>query len=117
VPIHLPLVRERRADLLFRAGVHTLQQGAWGFQVDVRGSATQHRWIQLTRHIHQGAGGSEALVILLAHGQREGTVMADAYLADGPPALYRPRRQLVHRYAPVSQFLSVVQQLVQSIRQ
>ncbi|HLH22882.1 MAG TPA: hypothetical protein VK066_10180 [Chloroflexota bacterium] len=110
-------VPDRRRDPLLR---HLVQQclgsfGQRGFHLALRGSSAEHSWVQLRGPARDPSGQDGTLMVLVAHGQRERTVMVDAYFVDSALGLQTPRHKLLHRYAPESELPRVVREVAQAV--
>jgi hypothetical protein len=108
---------ERRHDELLRHVVDqclgVLEQQ--GFEVERRGNSGEHSWVQLRCPARDGHGQDGALMLLVAHGRREHTVMVDAYFVDAALGIHTPRRKLLHRYAPETELPGVVREVVTTV--
>ncbi len=108
---------ERRTDLLLRDVVQQclgmLEQH--GFHLERRGTSSEHSWVQLRCPTRDGHGHAGALMLLLAHGRRERTLVVDAYFVDAALGIHTPRRKLLHRYAPESELPGVVREVVDAV--
>ena len=108
---------ERRRDPLLRDLVSQCQGrlGRRGFSLAQRGSSAEHSWVQFRCPARDPAGLDGTLMVLVAHGQREHTVMVDAYFVDSSLEIHTPRHKLLHRYAPESELPGVVREVVDTV--
>jgi hypothetical protein len=108
---------ERRSDPLLRDVVQEclrlLEQH--GFRLDRRGNSAEHSWVQLRCAARDGQGHEGTLMVLVAHGRRERTIMVDAYFVDAALGIQTPHLKLLHRYAPESEMPRVVREVVEAV--
>jgi hypothetical protein len=109
--------RDRRRDPLLRKLVQQCMGslGKRGFQLARRGSSAEHSWVQLRCPARDPSGLDGTLMVLVAHGQREHTVMVDAYFVDSLLGVQTPRHKLLHRYAPESELPGVVGEVAHAV--
>lgn len=105
--------RDRRRDPLLRNLVQQCMGslGRRGFRLARRGSSADHSWVQLRCPARDLTGLDGTLMVLVAHGQRERTVMVDAYFVDAALGVQTPRHKLLHRYAPESELPGVISEV------
>ncbi|HEY7067032.1 MAG TPA: hypothetical protein VII06_36545 [Chloroflexota bacterium] len=110
---------DRRHDPLLRTLVqHCLGSlGRRGFRLAERGGSGGHRWVQLHCPARDPSGLDGTLMVLVAHGQRERTVMVDAYFVDSALGIQTPRHKLLRRYAPEAELPGMVREVVDAIQQ
>jgi hypothetical protein len=105
--------QDRRRDPLLRQLVQQCMGslGQRGFRLAQRGGSDDHRWVRLRRPARDPSGVDSDLMVLVAHGQRERTVMVDAYFVDTALGAQAPWHKLLHRYAPESELPGVVREV------
>jgi hypothetical protein len=108
---------DRRRDPLLRQLVKQCMGslGQRGFRLAQRGGSAEHRWLQLRCPARDPSGLDGTLMVLVAHGQREHTVMVDAYFVDAALGVQTPRHKLLHRYAPESELPGVVHEVAHAV--
>jgi hypothetical protein len=108
---------DRRRDPLLRKLVQQClgSLGQRGFRLARRGGSAEHRWVQLRCPARDPSGLDGTLMVLVAHGQREHTVMVDAYFVDATLGIQTPRHKLLHRYAPESELPGVVREVAHAV--
>ena len=109
--------RDRRRDPLLRQLVQQCMGslGKRGFRLAQRGGSDEHRWVQLRCPARDPTGLDGDLMVLVAHGQREHTVMVDAYFVDATLGVHTPWHKLLHRYAPESELPGVVREVARAV--
>ncbi len=110
---------ERRRDPLLRDLVSqclgSLRKR--GFSLTRRGSSAEHSWVQFRAPARDPSGLDGTMMVLVAHGQRERTVMVDAYFVDAALGIHVPRHKVLHRYAPESELPGVVREVAEAVSQ
>ena len=86
-----------------------------GFGLAERGGSADHSWVQLRCAARDPSGQDGNLMMLVAHGRRERTVMVDAYFEDAALGIQTPCHKLLHRYAPESELPHVIREVVDRI--
>ncbi len=108
---------DRRRDALLRNLVQqclgSLRER--GFALAQRGDSANHSWVQLQGPARDPNGYDGMLVMLIAHGRRERTVMVDAYFEDATLQTQTPQHKVLHRYAPESELPRIVREVVDQV--
>ncbi|HZS02416.1 MAG TPA: hypothetical protein VFE37_27120 [Chloroflexota bacterium] len=109
--------QERRRDPLLRTIVQLCVKslGKRGFHLARRGSSADHSWVQLGCPARDSSGHEGTLMVLVAHGRQERTVMVDAYFVDAALGVQTPRHKVLHRYAPESELPRVVREVADAV--
>ncbi len=108
---------DRRSDLLLRSIVQCCRPDfeRQGFRLDGRGSSDERTWVSFKRPGRDAGGHKGTLVVLVAHGRPEQTLLFDAYFVDTALDLHTPHTKLLQRYDGDAELPGVVRQAVDRV--
>jgi hypothetical protein len=108
---------ERRSDELLRSVVQYCgaELAQHGFALDGRGRSEGRGWVRFGRPGRDAEGHQGTLVLLVAHGRAERTLLFDAYFIDDALDVHTPHAKLVQWYEDDAELPSLIRQAVDHV--